>query len=70
MERLGQSRAGAPNSVRLAGGAARSKVWPQMFADVLGLLVETIAVNETGALGCAITVTSLLGNYITLQDAA
>ena len=70
LERLMQSRTEAPKSVRLAGGAARSKVWTQMFADVLGLPVETVEVNETGALGCAIAVAAALGDYPTLHDAA
>lgn len=43
-----------PECVRLAGGAAKSRVWTQMFADILGLPVETVDANETGALGCAI----------------
>ena len=54
LERLLATRETPPECVRLAGGAARSRVWTQMFADILGLPVETVAVNETGALGCAI----------------
>jgi L-xylulokinase len=40
--------------VRLAGGAARSAVWSQMFADILELPVEVTASSETGALGVAL----------------
>ncbi len=42
-----------PRAIRMAGGAVNSKVWVQMFADVLGLPVETVKVKEIGAFGCA-----------------
>lgn len=61
---------GKPESIRLAGGAARSKVWAQMFADVMGLPVETVDSNEAGALGCAIAVAAALGDYPSLEEAA
>ena len=70
VDRLIQSRTEPFAGVRLAGGAARSKVWTQMFADVLGLPVETVSANETGALGCAIAVAAAVGDYASLQDAA
>lgn len=38
----------------LSGGAARSCIWPQMFADVLGIPIRTTPCKETGALGAAI----------------
>jgi L-xylulokinase len=38
----------------LSGGGARSAVWPQMFADVLGIPIMVAACAETGALGVAI----------------
>ncbi|MER2142462.1 MAG: FGGY-family carbohydrate kinase, partial [Eubacteriales bacterium] len=55
--------------IRLAGGAAKSKVWTQMFADILGLPVETVPVNETGALGCAIAAAAAVGAYPSLPEA-
>ena len=70
MDRLMHSREIPPISIRLAGGAARSKVWTQMFADVLQLPVETVQVNETGALGCAVAVAAAVGDYESLSDAA
>lgn len=45
---------GKPRTVRLTGGAANSKVWSQMFADVLGLTVETVADREHGCFGAGI----------------
>ena len=44
----------APTVVRLAGGAAKSSVWAQMFADVLNLPVEIAEGSELGALGACI----------------
>jgi L-xylulokinase len=38
----------------LSGGGARSAIWPQMFADVLGIPITVAACAETGALGAAI----------------
>ena len=70
MEKLLKSRETTPKSVRLAGGAARSAVWTQMFADVLQLPVETVNVNETGALGCALAVAVAVGDYDNLTEAA
>ena len=54
LEKLLKTRKEAPKSLRLAGGAARSVMWTQMFADVMKLPVESVDVNETGAAGCAI----------------
>ena len=42
------------NSAMLSGGGSRSPVWPQMFADGLGVLVTVAEAQETGALGAAI----------------
>ena len=55
--------------IRLAGGAARSAVWAQMFADVMKLPVETVEANETGALGCAIAAAVATGEYPDLGSA-
>ena len=40
-----------------------------MFADVLQLPVETVNVNETGALGCAIAVAVAVGDMPSLKEA-
>lgn len=42
-----------PGTVRLAGGAANSEVWCQMFADVLNQRVCTVADREPGCFGAA-----------------
>jgi len=41
------------DSAALSGGGARSEVWPQMFADILGIPVSIPACAEAGALGAA-----------------
>ena len=69
LEKLLATRQTPPDCVRLAGGAARSGVWTKMFADILGLPVETVDVNETGALGCAIAAAAATGAYPSLEAA-
>lgn len=70
-EKLMCSRPDQPfDCIRLAGGAARSEIWAQMFADVMGSPVETVLAGETGALGCAMAVSAALGDTASLPDAA
>ena len=69
LEKLLKTRETAPRCIRLAGGAARSEVWAQMFADVMKLPVETVAAGETGALGCAIGAAVATGEYAGLNEA-
>ena len=69
LERLLQAADEPPRAIRLAGGAARAAVWAQMFADVCGLPVETVAASETGALGVAIATAVAVGAYDTVEDA-
>jgi L-xylulokinase len=42
------------NEAVLSGGGSRSLIWPQIFADILGLPVSVARSRETGALGAAI----------------
>ena len=44
----------APKAIRLAGGAANSKVWVQIFADALQIPIETVTCEEQGIMGAAI----------------
>ena len=67
-ERLLRTRSEKPAVIRLAGGAARARVWAQMFADVTRTPVETLEANETGALGIAIAAAAA-GEYASLEDA-
>ena len=70
LEKLLATRGDKACRIRLAGGAARSKVWTQMFADVMNCPVETVAADETGALGCAVAVAAALGDYDGPAEAA
>ena len=56
--------------IRLAGGVARSEVWLQMFADVIGLPIEASGVNEPGALAAAICGAIAAGEYSGFAEAA
>jgi len=56
--------------IRLAGGAAKSRVWVQMFADILQMPIEVIDVDELGALGCAMSASIATGIYSGYEDAA
>lgn len=47
----------------LSGGAARSHIWPQMFANVLGIPLRVTDCSETGALGAAICAGVGVGVY-------
>jgi L-xylulokinase len=57
-------------AVRLAGGAAASMVWAQIFADVFELPVEIVDTKELGALGCAMAAAVASGEYKDLKEAA
>ena len=70
LEKLLASRPSGGGTIHLAGGAARSAVWTQMFADVCGLPVRTADVTETGALGCAVAAAAALGDYDGPAEAA
>lgn len=58
------------DAIRLAGGAANSRLWAQMFADVSGLPVEIIDTKELGALGCAMAAAVAEGEFSDLRVAA
>ncbi len=59
-----------PEAVRLAGGVVNSRVWVQMFADILELPVETVEGEELGALGCAMAAFIAAGIYKDYNEAA
>lgn len=59
-----------PKSIRLAGGAARSEEWVQIFADALQIPIDIIADKELGCQGAAIVAGIAIGIYKDYQDAA
>lgn len=58
-----------PKSIRLAGGAANSEVWVQIFADALQIPIDTIEDKELGAQGAAIAAGIAAGIYKNYQEA-
>jgi L-xylulokinase len=59
-----------PQAIRLAGGAANSIFWAQIFADVIKLPVEIVDIKELGTLGCAMAAAVAAGVYKNLKEAA
>lgn len=66
--RLLQGGASA-SEVFLSGGASRSRVWSQMFADALGMPLTIPAATEVGALGAAMCAAVAVGAHSTLAAA-
>jgi len=55
--------------VRMYGGSAKSSIWNQIFADVLGVEVSTLKTAETTALGAAICAAKGGRVYPSFQEA-
>ena len=58
-----------PKSIRLSGGAAKSDVWVQIFADALQIPIDVIEDKEIGAAGAAMAAGIGAGVYTSYQDA-
>lgn len=58
-----------PEFIRISGGAARSKLWNQISADVYGTPVETVKTPEATALGAAIIGAVGVGLFKDLKEA-
>jgi len=56
-------------SVRASGGGARSPIWRQILADVLGRPVVTMASQEGSALGAAILAMVATGEFAAVPEA-
>jgi D-xylulose kinase len=65
LERLGI----AMMEIRALGGGARSPLWNQIKADVLGVPVVTMTTEEQACLGAAILAGSAVGMYPSPQEA-
>ncbi len=68
VERLLAGR-GNPETVRFAGGAARSRAWLDIFAAVLNRPIELSPAKELGALGAAIVASVAVGLHRDLETA-
>ena len=58
------------DDIRLVGGVTRSSIWPQMFADAMGMPVSIPVKEEGGALGTAMVAAVGVGKYEDLTAAA
>lgn len=58
-----------PAAVRLAGGASNSRVWVQMFADILQIPIETVDCKEQGIVGAAMAAGVGTGIYTDYRQA-
>ena len=58
-----------PSVARICGGATRSDVWMQMFADIFQMPMEIISVSEPGALGSCICAAVGIGAYADFDEA-
>lgn len=56
-------------TARLTGGVANSQCWVQVFADALGIPIETVDVKETGILGVIMVALTGLGYFKDLAEA-
>ena len=69
--RKAMKKLGLPtNEVRVTGGAARSDVWMQIQADVMGIPVIRTQLEEATALGAAILACKGVGIFKSMTDAA
>ena len=58
------------SAARIAGGGAKSALWVQMFADIIGIPMELSASDELGTLGTAIGAAVGSGYYEDTAEAA
>jgi gluconokinase len=56
--------------VRMGGGGVNIKVWPQIFADVLGVPVTISAVNEMALIGSSMLALTAGGVFKDLNEAS
>jgi len=59
-----------PSVIRMAGGVAKSKIWVQMFADILQFPIEVARSQELGALGSAISAGVATGVFESFEKAS
>jgi len=58
-----------PRKARISGGASKSEVWVQMFADILEIPIEITDNEELGTLGAAIGAAVGVGFFSDFQEA-
>ncbi|MDD3795545.1 MAG: autoinducer-2 kinase [Lachnospiraceae bacterium] len=70
MELVREATGNMPSEIIFAGGAAKSPLWSQILADVLGMPVKVPAVKEATALGAAILAGYGTGLYKSIEEGA
>ena len=60
----------AVDEIRALGGGARSRIWKQMEADIVGRPVLTTTNEEAATLGAAILAGKAVGLYSSVEEAA
>ncbi|GHV81955.1 autoinducer-2 kinase [Spirochaetia bacterium] len=65
-----QATGNRPEKIVFAGGAAKSALWSQIVADVLGIPVEVPTVKEATSLGAALLAFKGIGVYPDIKDTA
>lgn len=60
----------ARTTIKIAGGAVKSSEWMHIFADVLGMTVFPVAVEESGCFGAAAAASVAAGIYDDVEKAA
>lgn len=63
-----EQHANIKGSLTLVGGAARSKIWPKIIAEILGIAIEVSVYDHDPALGAAILAGKFLNADSTYQD--
>jgi L-xylulokinase len=64
-------KAGIPKKTAvLSGGAANSGVWCQLYADILGMEIQTTKSKDVGAMGVMIAASNAIGRYQSLEEAS
>jgi len=69
LELLRRTGASDPEQVRVSGGGARSPLWRQILADILGIELITLKVNEGAAYGAALLAAVGAGIYTSVEEA-
>lgn len=57
-----------PSSVRLSGGGGKSPFWHQLFTDIFGIRVATLATQEGSAYGAALLALIGTGEYASAAE--
>ena len=69
IEKLMKFKSESLKSIRISGGAAKSKEWVQIYADTLQLPIEVSDAKELGTMGVAMTAAVGVGAVASFEEA-